>query len=154
SQYGAEGAARQGLGVQQIMRFYYPHTTAGTFGGQVTVWISGDTDQNTTVVARPGLRVNDLSSRATLAVPTTGKPSKATRWRLSSGRGGATKVSYLTGAWHLWRTLSGSGEFRSTGKPLTLIVGTNRVTYRGTLRSMAPIAGHPQRITVNKVSLE
>ena len=33
SQYGAEGAARQGLSAQKIVRFYYPHTQAGTVRG-------------------------------------------------------------------------------------------------------------------------
>ena len=30
SQYGAEGAARQGLTYRQIVEFYYPGTTWGT----------------------------------------------------------------------------------------------------------------------------
>src|SRR6478672_5573199 len=46
SQYGAEGAARQGLSAAKILRFYYPHTAAGTFRGTVRVLISSDTDQN------------------------------------------------------------------------------------------------------------
>jgi SpoIID/LytB domain protein len=154
SQYGAEGAARQGLTAQQIVRFYYPHTTAGAAGGNVTVWISGDSDHNTTVVARPGLEVRDLAKHTTVQVPTTGPASKATRWRMAGG-GGDTVVSYRTSAWHRWRTLTGNGEFRSTGARLTLVLAAGQqVTYRGTLRSMAPIAGHPDRITVNKVSLE
>jgi stage II sporulation protein D len=154
SQYGAEGAARQGLSAQRIVRFYYPHTRAGTVGGSVRVWISADTDHSTTVVARPGLVVRDLAGGAARTVPTTGAPGKATRWRLSGGADGGTKVSYLTDAWHTWRTLAGDGEFRSTGKPLRLVVAGDRVSYRGALQSMGPIKGHPDRITVNKVSLE
>ena len=154
SQYGAEGAARQGLSAQRIVRFYYPHTQAGTVGGNIRVWISADSDHNTTVLARHGLLVRDLAGGAARHVPTTGAPGKATRWRLSSGSAGGTKVSYLTDAWHTWRTLDGDGEFRSTGKLLRLVVAGGRVSYRGTLQSKAPIKGHPGRITVNKVSLE
>lgn len=154
SQYGAEGAARKGLSGQQIVRFYYPHTTGGHVGGQVKVLISADTDQSTTIVARPGLAVRDLGDGSTTKVPTSGKPAKATRWRMSSGGGGATEVSYLTGSWHVWRTLSGDGEFRTTGKALTLVLAGDRVTYRGTLRSLAPVSPTTHRITVNKVSLE
>jgi len=154
SQYGAEGAARQGLSAQKIVRFYYPHTTAGTVGGPVTVWITADTDRNTTVLARSGLQVRSLPRGTARKLPTTGAAGKATRWRLSSGGHGETKVSYLTGAWHTWRTLKGDGEFRTTGKPLTLVVAGHRVSYRGTLQSKGPIKGHPGRITVNRVSLE
>jgi stage II sporulation protein D len=154
SQYGAEGAARQGLSARQIVRFYYPRTTAGTVGGDVTVWIEGDADQNTTVVARPGLQVRDLANGTTVPVPTTGAAAKATLWRLA-GASSATVVSYRTDTWHRWRTLTGDGEFRSTGARLTLVLAAGQqVTYRGTLRSMAPIEGHPRRITVNEVSLE
>jgi SpoIID/LytB domain protein len=154
SQYGAEGAARQGLSAQKIVRFYYPHTVAGTIGGTIRVWLEGDTDHNTTVVARVGLEVRDLAGGTARKVPTTGQAGQATQWRLSSSTRGRTKVSYRTGAWHTWRTLKGDGEFRTTGRPLTLIAGGHRVSYRGTLQSLGPVKGHPGRITVNKVSLE
>jgi stage II sporulation protein D len=154
SQYGAEGAARKGLSAQQIVHFYYPHTDAGKVGGRVRVWISADTDHNTTVVARPGLQVRDLGDGSTTPLPTDGPPSGATRWRLSAGGGASTKVSYLTGTWHTWRTLSGDGEFSSTGPALTLVVAGHHVTYRGTLLSLGPVPDHPDRITVNRVSLE
>jgi stage II sporulation protein D len=154
SQYGAEGAAREGLTAQRIVRFYYPHTQVGTIGGNVRVWLEADTDHNTTVVARAGLEVRDLAGGAARKVPTTGEAGKASQWRLSNSTGGRTKVSYRTSAWHTWRTLKGNGEFRSTRKPLTLVVAGDKVSYRGTLQSMAPIKGHPGRITVNRVAIE
>ena len=83
SQYGAEGAARQGLSAQQIVRFYYPGTTAGTAGGNVTVLLTASIGHGTTIVARPGLVVHDLSDGSTRKVPTTGRPAHATRWRMS-----------------------------------------------------------------------
>jgi len=155
SQYGAEGAARQGLTAQQIVRFYYPGTTAGTVSRTVGVWITGDDDQNTTVVARPGLHVRDLARGRTWNLPTTGAAGRATRWRMAGAGGGDTRVLYKTGSWHRWRTLAGNGEFRSTGAHLTLVLaGGQQVTYRGALRSMGPIKDHHRRITVNRVSLE
>ena len=77
------------------MRFYYPHTKAGTSKGPVRVHITADTDDNTTVVARSGLKVRNLDNGSTAALPTKGAAGKASRWRLSAGAGGATKVSYL-----------------------------------------------------------
>jgi stage II sporulation protein D len=154
SQYGAQGAARKGLSGAQIVAFYYPHTRSGHAGGKVKVLVSADTDNNTTVLTAPGLTVLDLGDGSSARVPTTGAIGKATRWRLSSGSSGRTKVSYLTGAWHVWRTLAGDGEFRAS-KALTLVVGSGHVTYRGVLQSRTPVGGPAtRRITVDKVSLE
>jgi stage II sporulation protein D len=154
SQYGAEGAARKGLSARQIVHFYYPHTTNGHRSGQVTVLLTASIGHGTTVVARPGLAVRDLSRRTTTRVPASGPAARATLWRMSGDGGGGTEVSYLTRAWHVWRTLRGDGEFRSSGAHLTLVLGGDRVTYRGTLRSMGPISRATHRIIVNKVPLE
>ncbi len=154
SQYGAEGAARKGLSAQKIVRFYYPHTKAGHQGGKVRVEITADTDDNTTVVNRTGLRVHDLAGGATHVLPTKGAAGHASRWRLSAGHGGRTTVSYRNHGWHVWRKLSGDGEFRAT-KPITLVLRSGNVTYRGWLQSRTPAgASGGQRVTVNKVSLE
>jgi SpoIID/LytB domain protein len=153
SQYGAQGAAKQGLSTRRILEFYYPGTRSGRVGGSVRVLITENIGSPTIVVARPGLAVHDLTKGTTTKVPTSGPAAKATRWKMS-GRGKATRVSYRTGAWHLWRTLKGNGEFRSSRAPLTLVLPGARVTYRGTLRSMDPISSTTHRITVNKVSLE
>jgi SpoIID/LytB domain protein len=155
SQYGAEGAARQGLSAGKILRFYYPHTAVGTFRGTVRVLISSDTDQNTTVVNRRGLKVHDLTTRATFAVPTTGRIGKATRWRLSSKPGRPAKVSYLTDSWHVWRRLTLDGEFRAPG-PIRLVLPGGATAYRGVLQSRTSTRGGsaPHRITVNKVSMD
>jgi stage II sporulation protein D len=154
SQYGAEGAARAGLSAKKIVHFYYPHTRPGTFRGRVRVLISADTDHDTTVAARAGLKVHDLARGTTVALPTTGKAAKATRWRLSSRRGKPADVSYLTGSWHVWRTLSGDGEFKAP-KPIRLVLAGGPVAYRGSVQSRTSTAGGtPHRITVNKVSME
>jgi stage II sporulation protein D len=155
SQYGAQGAARQGLSAKQIVAFYYPHTKGGHIGGKVRVQIGADTDGNTTVVNRSGLKVRDLDRGRTVAVPTSGKIGKATRWRMSSKSGRPARVSYLTGAWHVWRTLAGDGEFRAS-KSLRLVLPSGPTAYRGVLQSRTSTRGGstPHRITVNKVSIE
>jgi stage II sporulation protein D len=154
SQYGAQGAARQGRSAQQIVAFYYPGTKTGRAGGKVKVLISADTDNNTTVLTSPGLRVVDLGNGSSHPVPTAGAIGKATRWRLSPARAGRTTVAYRTETWHTWRTLAGDGEFLAS-RPLTLVVGSGNVTYRGILQSRTPLGGPAtRRITVNKVSLE
>jgi len=154
SQYGAQGAAKKGLSAKQIVRFYYPHTSGGHVGGSVKVLITADTDDNTTVVDRAGLQVHDLGSGTTTRRPTKGAAGRATRWRLAPGGSGRTAVSYRNGGWHVWRKLTGDAEFRAP-RPITLVLSSGRVTYRGVLQSRTPVgAPRGQRATVNKVSLD
>ena len=49
SQYGAEGAAREGKTWREILKFYYPGTAWGTKGGRVKVLISADTSRDVIV---------------------------------------------------------------------------------------------------------
>jgi len=154
SQYGAEGAARQGLTGAEIVRFYYPHTRAGQASVPVRVHITADTDDNTTIVARSGLKVRNLDNGSTTAVPAKGAAGQASRWRLSAGAGGATLVSYLDGGWRLWKTLHGDAEFRADG-PLRLVLRSSVVTYRGSLQLRTlPGTRARQRVTVNRVPLD
>jgi SpoIID/LytB domain protein len=150
SQYGSEGAALQGLTSAQIMDFYYPGTTAGQAKGQVKVWISGDRDNVLTVLRRPGLAVRDLVTKKKIVLP----DRNTRRWRLKAGSGTKTVVSFYRGGWVRWRTLGGDAEFTAGGAPVTLVLATGNVAYRGGLASRAPRPGRAKRITVNRVPLE
>ena len=70
SQYGAEGAAREGRNYRQILGFYYPRTRAGQIGGNVSVLITGDTSDDLVVFTRPGLTVRDSAGGGRSACPT------------------------------------------------------------------------------------
>ena len=136
SQYGAQGAAKQGLTYRQILAFYYPGTTLGAAssgGGQIRVLISADTDGNTTVVTQPGLSVRDVASGATYALPTSG----TTLWRLRSS-GGATVLESYGSAWKAYlpggKPLGAVAELYRAGSTVTLRVGTANKVYRGALR--------------------
>ena len=150
SQYGSEGAARAGLTSAQIMDFYYPGTTAGQLGGQVKVWISADRDNAVTVVARPGLKVRDLVTKKKTALPDNG----STKWRLTAGAGTRTVVSFFKQRWVKWRTIKGDAELAAGGQPITLILPTGKVAYRGALASRAPKPGKAKRVTVNRLPLD
>ncbi len=150
SQYGAEGAARQGLSAQAIVNFYYPGTRRGIETGKISVLLTADTDDNTVILARAGLTVRDLGAGRRWTLPDNG----ARRWRLSVGPGGASKVGYLTDAWHPWRTLAGDGAFSAGGAPITLVTPAGKVAYRGALRSVRPSSGSRSRDTVNVLKLD
>ena len=149
SQYGAEGAARAGLTFKQISRFYYPGTTWGESGGKISVLISADTTDDVIVLARDGLRVFDVETHETTALPA----STAKRWRLSPS-GAGTVVAYRDTAWHTFATLTGEAEFRAKGEPITLVTPAAHKDYRGRLRSAAPTLGSATRDTVNIVNLD
>jgi SpoIID/LytB domain protein len=150
SQYGSEGAAQAGLTSAQIMDFYYPGTTPGQAAGQVKVWISADRDRVLTVVARPGLAVRDLATKQKWTLPDRG----ATKWRLTAGSGTRTVVSFFKQRWVKWRTVRGDAELAAGGQPMTLVLPSGKVAYRGALALRAPKPGKPKRVTVNRLPLE
>ena len=150
SQYGSEGAARAGLTSAQIMDFYYPGTTAGQAAARSrSAKSSADRDNTVTVVARPGLKVRDLVTKRKTALPDNG----STKWRLTAGVGTRTVVSFFKQRWVKWRTVKGDAEFAAGGQPITLILPTGKVAYRGALASPRAEPGKVKRVTVNRLPL-
>jgi len=155
SQYGAQGAALQGLSHRQILRFYYPGTRLETSKGRIRVLLTADTSPDLVVEARSGLLLHDLGDGTSYRLP-TGRG--ATRWRLRVDRDGRDVVGWYDGEWHRWRpggepALTGEGEFRAGGRPITLRVPGGTAKYRGRLRATAPEEGSTHRVTVNVLGL-
>lgn len=148
SQYGAEGAAREGLGYRQIVQFYYPGTDWGVAKGRVSVLITADTSDDLVVAARPGLTVRDTAGGDRVELPRNG----ATRWMVAVGSDGVNRVSYRTQRWHRWKELRGQGEFYAAGDPVTLVTPTGERAYRGRLRVGVTSSG--ERVTVNDLALD
>jgi len=146
SQYGAYGAARQGLTFKQIVTFYYPSTALGETGCQVKVLISADDDRDLVVDAARGLTVRALASGRSW------KPDvpRASRWRILPS-GSRTQISYRTSGWHSWRTVRGDVQLSAGSRPLTLRTPDGPVAYRGALRSTFR---NDTRVTVNVVPME
>ena len=150
SQYGAEGAARQGLGYRQIMNFYYPGTSWGTAKGSIRVWLKVDTTRDVVVLRRSRLTVRDLKAGRTFTLPANG----ASRWRLNPS-GARTTVSFLRNRrWRWYKTLTGEAEFNAGGSPIALVTPSGTKRYRGRLRSAAAVAGSADRRTINVLPFE
>lgn len=154
SQYGAEGAAAQGLSYKEIVDFYYPGTQWSEVGGRVRVLITGDTSDDVVVAPVAGLAVRDLGSGATYTLPTN---AAVTRWRLNV-RQGKTVLERLSDRWRIHRTssgnsLAGDGEFFARS-PLTLFTPSGTKRYRGILRAASPTPGAAAKNTVNIVSMD
>ena len=148
SQYGAYGAAREGLRVGQILDFYYPGTRFGEAGGKVKVWIRGDDDRDLVVRDRDGLTIFEVGTRKTWRP----REPRATQWRVRPNRRGDNVISFRTRRWRTWNVVSGDVEIAAAGKPLTLRTPDGKVRYRGALRSV-DFQG-TQRLTGNVLPLE
>jgi len=132
SQYGAQGAAKQGLTYGQILAFYYPGTTLGRTSGTIRVLITADSDNDVRVVPSSGLMVREVGGPS-YTLPAI---SKNTTWRLRTVSG-STVLEYYNGAWHRYRpggkALNGAAEFLRAGDVTLRVSGTTRA-YHGTLR--------------------
>jgi stage II sporulation protein D len=148
SQYGAQGRALGNWQSAQILEFYYPGTTVTQFVKEVRILITGDNDDDTVVVAKPGLSIADYGAKKAYKLPANG----ARAWKLFTSDG-LTRVSYLSPTgWKRYAlggksALSGVGEFRSSSYWLTLRTPAGDKSYRGALRYVF-------KNTVNRLSLE
>jgi len=147
SQYGAQGAANQGLSWKQIVGFYYPGTHLGRARGNIKVLITAD-KKDVMVDAGDGLRLKRLTGRKAFNLAKV-RP-KATRWRIMP-RGSRSVVSYRVpsqGGWQKWTTFPGAAEFSAGNQPLTLRLPKHQTAqYRGALRSV-------EKHTVNVLPLD
>ncbi|KQZ75281.1 hypothetical protein ASD66_02630 [Nocardioides sp. Root151] len=151
SQYGAEGAARQGLTWQQITSFYYPGTKVANGSGLVTVLVSADTSPDVVVDARAGLRVGSHAQHKGWTLPAKGTG----QWRLRGTTRTRTRVEFRSGdTWTVWRIFAGTGSFYASGLPIRLRYGSTSVLYRGRLIAAFPRAGSTDVDTVNALDID
>lgn len=154
SQYGAYGAALEGLTHRQILDFYYPGTSWSEVKGLVRVLITADTSPDLVVSPAAGLTLTDLGDGAAYSLPDI---DGVKRWRLNVSDGKAV-VGYLTDRWRRFEpggkaTLVGDGQLSASG-PLTLWTPAGSRTYRGVLRAASPSPGSRDRDTVNVLSMD
>lgn len=153
SQYGADGAARQGLDWKQILAFYYRGTARSNLPprSMIKVWVTSDTDGSLRVLPSAGLNVRDgVGGRFT--VPTG---SKYRSWRIKR-EGAGYRLTYRTadGRNVTQRTgLSrGTWSFYSPSRSVRVMLPSGSVrTYRG---SMALIRWGSAGRTINRVLVE
>ncbi len=152
SQYGAEGAARAGLGYRDIIGFYYSGTDWGTASGPIKVLVSRDTTDDLVVMTRKGLSVRNTATQEKWLLPANG----ATQWRLIADKANRTVVSHRSGRgrWRKLMAFAGDGEFFAKGAPIALVTPSSTVAYRGKLRAASPVPGSVARDTVNILGLD
>lgn len=133
SQYGAHGAALQGLTHGGILAFYYPGTSLVPSAPEsLTVGITVDNDGVLTVAARSGLTVTIAGTSATL-------PAGPTRWRVRATGGTVNTCSLdaYQGAWTTYR--SGTicpVRFSAPSGTVDLVLPTDQRIYRGAISAV------------------
>ncbi len=155
SQWGSQGAARQGRTGLQILAFYYPGTTHATIAAApIRVLISADRGADTVVDPARGLGVRDVASNALYRLP-----AGPLRWRAVADAGGMHVERRGSAGWSRWTAPDGrstwTGPLRfGVGETtvLTLRVGTTPVGYRGKLTAVR--AGTTTLATVNTLPLD
>jgi stage II sporulation protein D len=159
SQYGAQGAARDGKSYRQILSFYYPGTEMTSARGRIRVLITADGGNDVVVKARPGLRVRDRADHRAFELPTR---DAIDRWRIKPAKGdrSVSVVQYVTSeGWRRWRVpgrgeLRGPGQFEAKGPIGLVLPGGSTARYRGVLRAAYPSGGSHHRDTVNVLSMD
>ena len=142
SQYGAFGAALQGLTRNQILSFYYPGTTRSTAIGNPTVRVrlTALGSSQTQVVAQPRLVVSDGKRTGSLYVSNADGTLRQ-RWRIVPDGGGLTLQWLEKGTWRSTSSWRGVTTALSLSDPVLGKVrvvmpdGTQR-DYRRTVRSI------------------
>ena len=118
SQWGAQGAASQGVDADTITSTYYPGTAKSVLANSpIRVLLQADEGRDTQVYAAPGLSVTDVATGETAQLP-----SGPARWRATVDSTGL-RLSSLTG---------------STWTPATITPGSTTSAYAGPLRFAGP----------------
>ena len=153
SQYGAYGAAREGLSWKQILAFYYRGTRLEKLpsGTKIKVWITADSDNSLRVLPASGLAISDTAGHH-YTVPTG---AKYRSWRISRS-GDGYRLSYRTSSGSYvtksTRLTTGSWSVSTRSKIVKVVLPNGSVRpYRGT---MALIKRGSGGRTVNNVLLE
>ena len=121
SQYGAQGAARQGVTYDTILSTYYPGTTLGKKSGSIRVLVSQDTSDPVDVKASSGLVLRKLSSSYTAKLPTSIGGAKVKGWRITRVPSKKTQsmLQYRTsGSYRAYKSIrwTGDGQFQGPSR--------------------------------------
>jgi SpoIID/LytB domain protein len=153
SQYGAYGAARDGLTWKQILAFYFRGTKLKTMapGATIRARISADSDGSLRVLPARGLTVHDGSGHS-FKVPTG---SRYRSWRIIRS-GSGYKLSYRNRSGNnitvKTKLSTSTWKFSSTAKIVKLVLPGGSVRpYRG---SLLLVKNGSSGRTVNRVKLD
>jgi SpoIID/LytB domain protein len=155
SQWGAQGAASQGVDADTITSTYYPSTAKATVpNAPIRVLLQADEGRDTQVYAAAGLRVTDVTTGETAVLP-----DGPSRWRATVDSSGL-RLSSLTGSTWTPAAITPSdppttppayaGPLRFSGPSFVRVAfpdGTSR-DYRGAIQAVKTSSTALQTIDV------
>lgn len=149
SQYGAQGAARRGLGYRQILAFYYPHTRLRRWAPFAIRVLISHRGNSTTIAAQPGLRVSGISH----PLPTRG----VRKYRFVAGKHrGIGLYALRSDGWHAVRFgLPARTRIHRHG-PVRVYLGDGSSTaYRQSVLAVRRTpSGETGLLTINRLSID
>ncbi|MGW6003837.1 SpoIID/LytB domain-containing protein [Oerskovia enterophila] len=155
SQWGAQGAATQGLSSSQILAFYYPGTSlTGQPNSDIRVRLSTGRPQEVAVDGQAGLRLHWQGGVLTL--PVSSASGSILSWRLLTGPGGLV-LDYVDSGAAVWRRYSvvpgtEASFFATSGTVRLVQPNFERREYRGGVGAI--IAPSGALSTYNTVLME
>lgn len=160
SQWGAQGAASQGVPYATILKTYYPGTTLVTGGpkARIKVLLTADNDGDMRVRPASGLRVT--SGEQSEVLPEKLADRRVTTWRVRVVSGTLRLDGYSGGAWRSYRlegraALVGPVKLRTSAGQVRLVLpGGSQRDYRGQAWAVADPKGARGLRVVNNVYLE
>jgi SpoIID/LytB domain protein len=138
SQWGAYGAAKVGhLSSNQILHFYFPHTTLATrsTGRTIRVLLTAVTAPEAgylQVAPAAGLTETPANGKARL-LPTAVAKKPVTAWRLRKSGSVVHLRDEAAGAWHLFATVGSRATLSDTAAEIRLTGPGSAVSYRGAI---------------------
>jgi SpoIID/LytB domain protein len=152
SQWGSEGAARQGVLAKTILDTYYPGTAQATVADRTIRVLIGEDDHTDAIVSpASGLAVRDLASGARYTLP-----AGPTRWRVYADSTGE-HIGFYDSGWKVWATggkNAWTGPLQFEGPSVIRLWFGNATArdYRGVIRAVR--TGTTTVNVVNALSLE
>lgn len=148
SQYGAQGAALQGVDHRAILDRYYPGTAVGALpaGDSIRVLISQDADGVLEVAGDAGLTVADVNGWSMVL------PAEVPRWRFHADTPSGVQLQRLEGS--TWVDVSGPMQapwFQGPSRIKVVLPTGTTVGYRGIVRAVR--AGNVVQ-PVNELSMQ
>lgn len=154
NQWGAQGAAKSGIGYAEILERYYPGTAMTTItDSPIRALLEYDDEVDVQVATAAGLAARDLATGARYALPTA-----PARWRITVDSAGLRLEHFSSDAWRRWTApdakTSWAGPLQLEGvSPLRVLFADGSARdYRGTIRGVRTSSTSLQ--TVNVLGLE
>lgn len=139
SQWGAYGAAKvDHLSANQILHFYYPHTTLATRSTARTIRVllsAADAASlgYLTVNAAAGLTLSPADGKARVLPTTTTAHKAITGWRLQVRAGAVALRARSGGSWHTTQAVGPGATFTDTAMQIPVVTPGGEVSYRGSI---------------------